>query len=144
MNGIFVLLALACGLTIIVFSAAREIRRLTRRGGAGAFSDVMTCGSCGYDVAGLETFVCPECGKDLRRVGIVAAGEPVRSKPKASLSSRIVLLSIVCIVCSPIWIAAGERFGGQTGQYIAGVATFAVWLAGIIFEYKKEGRSAAP
>lgn len=29
------------------------------------------CGQCGYAVAGLEVLRCPECGSDLRRVGIL-------------------------------------------------------------------------
>ena len=29
-----------------------------------------TCGKCGYAVRGLTTFNCPECGSDLREVGI--------------------------------------------------------------------------
>src|SRR5258706_6017168 len=29
------------------------------------------CGKCGYRVTGLPTFQCPECGMDLREVGIV-------------------------------------------------------------------------
>lgn len=32
---------------------------------------VPSCGSCGYAVEGLETLRCPECGSDLRAVGIV-------------------------------------------------------------------------
>ena len=28
------------------------------------------CGQCGYSVTGLTTFTCPECGSDLREVGI--------------------------------------------------------------------------
>jgi class 3 adenylate cyclase len=43
-------------------------RRVTGRGGGG---DLPTCGHCGYAVMGLETFICPECGSDLREVGIV-------------------------------------------------------------------------
>ena len=31
------------------------------------------CGKCQYPVAGLTTFTCPECGSDLRTVGILAA-----------------------------------------------------------------------
>ncbi|MCG8507982.1 MAG: hypothetical protein MI741_02030 [Rhodospirillales bacterium] len=30
----------------------------------------MSCGRCNYPVRGLETFNCPECGEDLRVVGI--------------------------------------------------------------------------
>ena len=29
------------------------------------------CGHCGYFVRGLTTFFCPECGSDLREVGII-------------------------------------------------------------------------
>jgi hypothetical protein len=32
------------------------------------------CGNCGYEVRGLPTFICPECGCDLREVGIHAPG----------------------------------------------------------------------
>jgi hypothetical protein len=31
------------------------------------------CGKCGYPVQGLPTFTCPECGSDLRQVGIVTS-----------------------------------------------------------------------
>jgi hypothetical protein len=47
-------------------------RRRRKRPGAAARRG---CGRCGYDVRGLPTFACPECGADLREVGIVA-GEP--------------------------------------------------------------------
>src|ERR1700710_2036262 len=50
---------------------------LFRRRGRAAQS---ACGHCGYDVRGLPTFTCPECGSDLRQVGIrssgVVAGNP--------------------------------------------------------------------
>ncbi len=34
-----------------------------------------SCGQCGYAVFGLPTFTCPECGADLREVGIVTPGQ---------------------------------------------------------------------
>jgi hypothetical protein len=37
-----------------------------------------SCGECGYCVRDLPTFVCPECGSDLRVVGIVNAGRWLR------------------------------------------------------------------
>lgn len=39
-------------------------------GGKGGTKGEMSCGGCGYPVRGLETLNCPECGADLRRVGI--------------------------------------------------------------------------
>src|SRR5882757_2082183 len=41
-----------------------------RRRGRVPRSVESTCGHCGYAVTGLPTFVCPECGSDLREVGI--------------------------------------------------------------------------
>ena len=33
--------------------------------------EVPSCGRCHYPVRGMPTFVCPECGADVRDVGIV-------------------------------------------------------------------------
>ena len=37
------------------------------------------CGRCGYSVFGLTTLTCPECGSDLRTVGILTPNNPDRS-----------------------------------------------------------------
>jgi rRNA maturation endonuclease Nob1 len=42
---------------------------LVRRGGRSADHEGR-CGKCGYIVKGLPTLTCPECGSDLRAVGI--------------------------------------------------------------------------
>ncbi|WP_432798015.1 hypothetical protein [Poriferisphaera sp. WC338] len=34
-----------------------------------------TCGGCGYIVEGISSLLCPECGGDLRKVGIVKGRE---------------------------------------------------------------------
>jgi hypothetical protein len=36
--------------------------------------DNPACGKCGYPAQGLPTFICPECGSDLRETGIVTPG----------------------------------------------------------------------
>ena len=53
-----------------VFAAARAWGK--PRGTAHA--EEPTCGFCGYIVRGIEGFVCPECGRDLREVGIIPPG----------------------------------------------------------------------
>jgi len=40
------------------------------RGGRSRGDGQMACGGCGYAVRGLESLNCPECGADLRKVGI--------------------------------------------------------------------------
>lgn len=41
------------------------------------------CRWCGYPVTGLESFICPECGKDLRRLGISTPNARAFRKPVA-------------------------------------------------------------
>ena len=60
---------------ITILSAAFAVTLLFRRGTlAQARVTDPSCGSCGYCVRGLERLTCPECGGDLREVGIVTPG----------------------------------------------------------------------
>ena len=61
------LLTLAVGLSVMLV----VIIVLRKRGRP---IDNPACGKCGYSVQGLPTFTCPECGSDLRNVGIVTPG----------------------------------------------------------------------
>lgn len=60
-------------LVLVTAGMAWAVVLWRRRGRGGAGADLATCGRCGYAVAGLTTFTCPECGSDLRDVGIVRA-----------------------------------------------------------------------
>ena len=59
------------------------------------------CGSCGYSTRGLQSFQCPECGSDLRRVGIV----PVRRFAARGVSRWLVTLALLTIFCSLLGVA---------------------------------------
>ena len=63
--GIFVI-----GLIVLVVGGLIYGIILTSGGGSRGGSGEMSCGGCGYAVRGLETINCPECGGDLRQVGI--------------------------------------------------------------------------
>jgi class 3 adenylate cyclase len=65
------LIIAAAGGVILLVLLLLLIRGYRRRARAEARS---VCGRCGYMVAGLPTFACPECGSDLREVGIVRKG----------------------------------------------------------------------
>lgn len=39
-----------------------------------------SCGNCGYPAKGISTLNCPECGADLREVGIVTGMRRLRTK----------------------------------------------------------------
>lgn len=61
----------------------------TRQGRAAPSSDGAVCGGCGYSVRGVSELWCPECGADLREVGI----EP----PRASRSSKTLWIPLLII-----------------------------------------------
>jgi predicted RNA-binding Zn-ribbon protein involved in translation (DUF1610 family) len=48
------------------------------------------CGRCGYDVRGLSSFTCPECGSDLREVGIVRP----RSRRGLDVGWKLLILAV--------------------------------------------------
>jgi len=75
-------------LPIVIASTVLLVRGLRRRRRATGDG---RCGKCGYLVKGLTTFVCPECGSDLREVGIVG-GARVRAAPPGA---AVAFLTIV-------------------------------------------------
>jgi hypothetical protein len=56
-----------------------------------------SCGKCGYEVAGLEVLRCPECGGDLREVGINTPSVTARLTPRA----RARLFALAWTACIP-------------------------------------------
>jgi hypothetical protein len=63
-----------------------------------------SCGKCGYCVVGLQSFTCPECGSDLREVGIVTAR--ARHIPPRILAATIwtVFLALMAILASHLLV----------------------------------------
>src|SRR5205823_12220816 len=49
------------------------------------------CGQCGYCVRGLAGMICPECGSDLREVGILTPGA---ARPISKLG-RVVVWTLI-------------------------------------------------
>ena len=63
------------------------------------------CGKCGYAVAGLPSFTCPECGSDLRSVGIVAQ-KPAVTRPALRL---YLMLAAWSLVYAALYVFVGMR-----------------------------------
>lgn len=67
------------------------------------------CGRCGYCVTGLTTFICPECGSDLREVGILggrqAGGAPTPGQGHLALRLAGWTLAVGCIAFVAGWSA---------------------------------------
>lgn len=85
----FILIGLVFGVTMWI------------TGGRSRNKGEMACGGCGYAVRGLEALNCPECGADLRMVGI----KPLPGK--GSLGLGIVfamLLTLLLVITLGSWL----------------------------------------
>src|SRR5690242_5808218 len=60
------------------------------------------CGQCGYTIAPRSRMICPECGCDLRRVGLVTAKR--KTLPKMGWGP-IYALAILASLWVSIWYA---------------------------------------
>ena len=76
------------------------------RGRKGAAPTGPVCAACGYSVVGLATTTCPECGGDLRAVGIVAPGA---KRPGPGLLAAFLLytllLGFVAVVVTSVLVS---------------------------------------
>jgi hypothetical protein len=52
------------------------------------------CGRCGYFVTGLSGNVCPECGSDLRAVGVITPGGARQAPARLKLATMVLLLPL--------------------------------------------------
>ena len=59
------------------------------------------CGACGYSVVGLTTMTCPECGGDLRSVGIVTPHARQGAGWIATAAAFTVLLGLIAVIVTP-------------------------------------------
>src|SRR4051794_1063218 len=69
------LLMLMFGAALVLTIALRVPWQRGRAGGGGNPAGDPLCGGCGYCVRGLAGDICPECGGDLRIVGIILPGD---------------------------------------------------------------------
>lgn len=71
-----------------------------------AASQEPMCGQCGYIVVGLPSSICPECGQDLREVGITYPPAVRERVTRAGLLLLWSVLLLACGVASYYWLIA--------------------------------------
>src|SRR5688500_17834237 len=77
---LFFLLIFIVGFVFAIVFAARSRK-------AGPTDPI--CGKCSYQVRGLTRFTCPECGSDVREVGIISAAAPARARHGLGLGWKL-------------------------------------------------------
>ena len=84
-------IALGCTLLAALLWAVWQTRRRSR-------TSEPACGRCGYFVTGLSGTVCPECGSDLRAVGVVAPGDARQAPTRFRLAVLTLLLPLPIVL----------------------------------------------
>jgi hypothetical protein len=77
-----------------------------------------SCEKCRYRVAGLTSFSCPECGSDLRQVGIITLAMEVRrrgSLPAAILGWVFLMFIAAAVVSSGLGVFFASRMRSTGG-----------------------------
>jgi len=97
---IFLVLALLfvagiVGLIILLIARARQPR-----------VQQASCGKCRYAVEGLSTMTCPECGSDLRAVGIITPRSSPRAGPQLWVILWTILLPLPALLISRMIVVA--------------------------------------
>ena len=72
-------------------------------GGRSRGSGEMSCGGCGYAVRGLQALNCPECGADLRMVGINRPKGGTARNVGIALTLGTALLLLTCLGSAFVW-----------------------------------------
>lgn len=80
------------------------------------------CGRCGYNVRGLPSMTCPECGSDLREVGIRTARKSARTSTTTRLVFQLALLGVA--VAAVVGIASAMAFNSIWPVSIESAADF--------------------
>jgi len=104
-------IALIPGLVILgllLFGAVKSVMAIVRVMRPERAAGFPRCGACAYDVGGLPTWTCPECGRDLRRVGVTGTHQrrvPFSKSLSEGLAAVAVLCLLVGIVLLVFWLS---------------------------------------
>lgn len=90
---------------ILVVAVCFRVLWVALRGG-GPGSRGAACGKCGYLVVGVPTFVCPECGSDLRVVGMTTPALAARSR--GSTAGAIIAWTVLMLPLALLGSAAAN------------------------------------
>lgn len=119
-----VLLLAIVVLAVVVAAGVARQRKGRRSSGR---DEGAGCGHCGYDVRGLSTFICPECGNDLRSVGITTLRSGGTAGPRPPQWIDLLwLLPLLTVGC----FALGLLFSQASPAGIVLPIAILVWVIG--------------
>lgn len=144
---IFSLLFPLAGLALLVWAVLTIVRTVTLpRGGARE----PACERCKYAVAGVAGFICPECGSDLRSVGIITPA--IEVSRRGSLAAAILAWTFLWSLLGYFGLMATFMFIGFSAA-MGGGNTITSWThtltpnsplyASVELEYESDWQSLA-
>lgn len=108
--GLLSLLMPVTGIVLIVWAVITIVRAITLPRDAPRFP---ACERCDYAVADLATFTCPECGSDLRKVGIVTPA--INASRRGSLLTALLAWTFLSATIAYMVFIVGYMLVGFSG-----------------------------
>jgi hypothetical protein len=93
---------------------ATALRKTEANDGRANSAAEPACGQCGYCVRGIEGLICPECGSDLREVGIVTPGNRRASSVWLKLGLWTLALPVPALLISLLLLRTVIPFSRTT------------------------------
>lgn len=91
-----------------------------------------SCGACGYSTVGLMTMTCPECGGDLRQVGIV--GRTSRTR-RARSAGVLFSFTLAMVVIGAAFVAIIIALAPDFREYSSSLQTASAIVRGKAFSW---------
>lgn len=105
-------------------------------------SDLPVCGACRYAVRGASSFECPECGADLREVGIQTPGRAGDIHPLLFLFVWTVLYGVIGTILAGIAIGIGPTVqSGDQLQSIQPVSSNSLYSIDLSWQWQMPGNA---
>lgn len=119
--GLLSLLFPLLGILLIVWAIITIVQAVTRPRRASSWP---ACERCRYAVSDLSTFICPECGSDLRQTGIITPA--MEARRRGSTVAALIAWTFLCASLGYVVFIVGFMFFGY-GAAMSSVTTTSTW-----------------
>jgi len=136
---------------VLLLMAAAPMLVVLRVQPARDMSNGGACGKCGYNVRGIESLACPECGADLREVGITGTVRPRTGLFVGASAVWLFAMSVLALAAGLVLAGMRELPSGNPSRAAAAtwivlctlLLTTLACVAGVVWMHRRTQASGA-